>query len=215
MTDYSSPPIWLILVFSLGLVILSAKSHGRALRLERQFEGHYQVKFGDEGRRFNHPWVEALWHGDRVRVFFLWLTFVVGLGGYFLFAPTQALPPAAAAAPPANARPNTVGLVVIVCLLWCTSLSLLVNGVMSTLRLRAAIAADENLQQAMMPNGARKVDDVNGGKGEDAIHRSKLTRVACDLGENWRAEADMNSMRLWMAQAALWAVNIGLLFYRS
>lgn len=56
-------PAILALPAGLALLLVSAKAHGRQLRLERELEGHHEVVFG--GR--NHPWVEALWRRDRVR----------------------------------------------------------------------------------------------------------------------------------------------------
>lgn len=52
-----------IVPFVLGLVtmLVSAKAHGRELRLERELEGHMDVDFAGE----NHPWVAGLWQRDR------------------------------------------------------------------------------------------------------------------------------------------------------
>ena len=51
------------LLTSIAFFFVSAKAHGRQLRLEREFEGHYSVQF----RGGNHPWVTALWRAERWR----------------------------------------------------------------------------------------------------------------------------------------------------
>jgi hypothetical protein len=53
----------LLVVASVALVLVSAKAHGRQLRLEREWAGFEHVEFGAT----NPPWVEALWRRDRVR----------------------------------------------------------------------------------------------------------------------------------------------------
>lgn len=62
---------WLAAVATVGLVLASAKAHGRQIRLEREQQGFFHVDF----RRENPPGVEAIWRTDR-RVF--WPTFAVG-----------------------------------------------------------------------------------------------------------------------------------------
>ncbi len=52
-----------LILASIALFFASAKAHGRQLRLEREFEGHYSVQFGGK----NHPWVDALWRAERWR----------------------------------------------------------------------------------------------------------------------------------------------------
>ena len=52
-----------LILASIALFFASSKAHGRQLRLEREFEGHYSVQFGGN----NHPWVEALWRAERWR----------------------------------------------------------------------------------------------------------------------------------------------------
>ena len=52
-----------MILASIALFFASAKAHGRQLRLEREFEGHYSVQFGGK----NHPWVDALWRAERYR----------------------------------------------------------------------------------------------------------------------------------------------------
>ncbi|HEX2734309.1 MAG TPA: hypothetical protein VHM70_22020 [Polyangiaceae bacterium] len=58
-----------IVLVAIGIVafLVSAKLHGRELRLEREAAGYHQVVFGGQ----NPPWVEALWHAERVR-FWSW-----------------------------------------------------------------------------------------------------------------------------------------------
>jgi len=48
-------------VATLLLIILSAKAHGRQIRLERERHGVWSVNFRTE----NDAWVEALWRKDR------------------------------------------------------------------------------------------------------------------------------------------------------
>ncbi len=47
---------------TLALVVVSAKAHGRQIRLEREQHGVWKVNFGAQ----NDPWVEALWRRDRI-----------------------------------------------------------------------------------------------------------------------------------------------------
>src|SRR6266545_701441 len=52
---------WIELGLGVVLLLLSAKAHGRQIRLERELEGYMEVDFMKE----NPPWVEALWRKDR------------------------------------------------------------------------------------------------------------------------------------------------------
>ena len=106
--------------------LLSAKAHGRQIRLEREREGHPEVTFGAE----NHPWVEALWGRDR-RI--LWRSSGViapVLIGYLLFAKDLGLPfPAACSwlcSFPAS---------VVLAFFWALSLAFLIAGLASLRRL--------------------------------------------------------------------------------
>lgn len=55
--------IAMLIVASLVLFIIAAKTHGRELRLEREAAGISHVIFGGQ----NPPFVEALWQAERVR----------------------------------------------------------------------------------------------------------------------------------------------------
>lgn len=59
---------WIVLVLSVITFLIAAKSHGRQLRLERELAGYYHVTFGGT----NPPFVEELWHKERVEY---WSTF--------------------------------------------------------------------------------------------------------------------------------------------
>ncbi len=50
---------WILLALAF---LVSAKTHGRQHRLERELEGHWSVSFTTE----NHPWVESFWFRQRV-----------------------------------------------------------------------------------------------------------------------------------------------------
>ena len=55
--------ITMLIVASLVLFVVAAKTHGRELRLEREAAGITHVVFGGA----NPPFVEALWKAERVR----------------------------------------------------------------------------------------------------------------------------------------------------
>lgn len=69
-------PWWLAAFATVALILLSAKAHGRQIRLEREQQGYFRVDF----RTQNPAAVEAIWRTDR-RIFwpsfaalaFLWL----------------------------------------------------------------------------------------------------------------------------------------------
>jgi len=71
-----------LIVASLILFVIAAKSHGRELRLEREAAGVTHVVFGGQ----NPPLVESLWRAERVRFAIvaplLVLLFAVGLWLY-------------------------------------------------------------------------------------------------------------------------------------
>lgn len=64
---------WLSLAAALPVLLLAAKAHGRQVRLEREAQGFFEVRFGAE----NPPAVEAVWARDR-RTF--WPVFALALG---------------------------------------------------------------------------------------------------------------------------------------
>src|SRR2546422_4443113 len=63
---------WIELGLGVVLLFLSAKAHGRQIRLERGLEGYMEGDFMKE----NPPWVEALWRKDRRR---FWPTFALAI----------------------------------------------------------------------------------------------------------------------------------------
>ena len=54
----------IIVVASVAIFLITAKIHGRELRLEREAKGYMQVVFGGSG---NPPEVEQLWAAERTR----------------------------------------------------------------------------------------------------------------------------------------------------
>jgi hypothetical protein len=73
-------PLWLAAVATVVVVLLSAKAHGRQIRLEREQQGYFRVDF----RTQNPAAVEAIWRTDR-RIF--WPAFGAGamLAAYAAF----------------------------------------------------------------------------------------------------------------------------------
>lgn len=61
-------------VATLALIVVSAKAHGRQIRLERERHGVWTVDF----RADNDPWVEQLWRRDRFRFWGIYPVFLVG-----------------------------------------------------------------------------------------------------------------------------------------
>ena len=53
---------WIFCVLLVVAFLISAKTHGRQHRLERELEGHWSVSFSTR----NHPWVESFWFRQRV-----------------------------------------------------------------------------------------------------------------------------------------------------
>jgi len=68
---------WPALVGALPLILLAAKTHGRALRLEREKKGYHHVEFGGD----NPPEVEAMWKRDRYHFWILTIALVAVLAG--------------------------------------------------------------------------------------------------------------------------------------
>src|SRR3989442_4389298 len=68
---------WIELGLGVVLLFLSAKAHGRQIRLERELEGYMEVDFMKD----NPPWVEALWRKDRRRY---WATVPIAIVGFLL-----------------------------------------------------------------------------------------------------------------------------------
>lgn len=75
-----------LLVASVVAFILSAKAHGRQIRLERELEGHHHVVFGTGT---NPPYVEALWRADRVRFWSIVVGVAVTILGLYALSRAQ------------------------------------------------------------------------------------------------------------------------------
>jgi hypothetical protein len=103
----------ILVIFSAALFLLAAKAHGRELRLEREAAGFHHIVFGAPD---NPPFVEALWHQERVR--FWTATVVLALiAGFRLLA---------------KGAPG--GLSALVVLTWVPAVSFLGLGLYSLLR---------------------------------------------------------------------------------
>lgn len=103
----------ILIILSAVLFLLAAKAHGRELRLEREAAGFSQITFGAPD---NPPFVESLWHQERVRFWALsGLLALVALGGLL-------------------AKGAPAGMVALVVLTWVPALSFLGLGLYSLLR---------------------------------------------------------------------------------
>lgn len=112
-----------VIVASVALFLVAAKSHGRQIRLEREIEGHHSVVFGAT----NHPWVDALWRRDRYRFWAMTPLFAVGLVGLLrLRGGSLALK---------GVAPQVVSAT-----LWAPTLAFLVLGALSASRLQTALS---------------------------------------------------------------------------
>jgi hypothetical protein len=107
----------LVWIASVALFVLSAKAHGRELRLERELAGHWSVTFGAP----NHPWVEALWRAERLRFWGFTLTLVA------LLVAADALRALPWLREADGAR--RWGRLALAALLWAPSISFIVSGV--------------------------------------------------------------------------------------
>jgi hypothetical protein len=74
---------WLILALGAATFLVAAKAHGRQLRLERELAGYWHVTFGAE----NPPFVEALWHRERVVYWSLAAATALATIGFRVLAP--------------------------------------------------------------------------------------------------------------------------------
>jgi len=99
-------------VASVGLFLLSAKAHGRELRLEREAAGVAHVVFGGQ----NPPFVEALWRAERLRFWISTPLLAAALAGLLL------------------ARGAGGGRAALAALAWAPSVTFSVLGVMSFVR---------------------------------------------------------------------------------
>ncbi len=121
---------WIELGLGVALLLLSAKAHGRQIRLERELEGYMEADFMGE----NPPWVEALWRKDRRR---FWATFPVAavvLSATGLLT----LPPRSGSDPIGY---PVLGAILLAGILWALVATLASNGLQSAQRLRTALNA--------------------------------------------------------------------------
>ncbi|HUR67902.1 MAG TPA: hypothetical protein VM370_01545 [Candidatus Thermoplasmatota archaeon] len=82
-------PAWLGALVGIAALLVSAKAHGRQVRLEREAAGYHSVEFGGT----NPAFVEALWRRDRLRFWPLVgaLSFVLGAAAWWWRGPALAL----------------------------------------------------------------------------------------------------------------------------
>ncbi len=119
---------WIELGLGVVLLFLSAKSHGRQIRLEREREGYMEVDFMKE----NPPWVEALWRKDRRRY---WATVPVAIAVLLLLG-VPTLPLRFGTEPLGN---PILGTIIVAGFLWPLVVAFTSNGIQSALRLRTAL----------------------------------------------------------------------------
>jgi hypothetical protein len=119
---------WIELGFGVALIFLTAKAHGRQIRLEREREGYMEVDFMKE----NPPWVEALWRKDRRRY---WVTFVLAIV-ILTEAGLLTLPTRFGTEPLGN---PILGTILLTGLLWPLVVAFTSNGLQSAFRLRTAL----------------------------------------------------------------------------
>jgi len=119
---------WIELGLGVVLLFLSAKAHGRQIRLERELEGYMEVDFMKE----NPPWVEALWRKDRRRY---WATVPIAIVILLLLG-FLTLPPRFGTEPLGN---PIIGTLLLAGFLWPLVVAFTSNGIQSALRLRAAL----------------------------------------------------------------------------
>ncbi|TLZ57039.1 MAG: hypothetical protein E6K17_03380 [Methanobacteriota archaeon] len=129
---------WIELGLGVVLLFLSAKAHGRQIRLERELEGYMEVDFMKD----NPPWVEALWRKDRRRY---WATVPIATVVLLLLG-FLTLPPRFGTEPLGN--PN-LGTVLLAGFLWPLVVAFTSNGIQSALRLQMALKRET-------PNGQRR-----------------------------------------------------------
>lgn len=109
--------LWAAIVASVALLLVSAKTHGRQLRLERELQGYHTVVFGGE----NPAWVEARWRQDRI--------------GFWTIVPVAAL------ALGWLAWPHGWALRLTAALLWAPIVGFVAMGLASQVRLARALDA--------------------------------------------------------------------------
>ncbi|MHB8606596.1 MAG: hypothetical protein ACYDCK_15240 [Thermoplasmatota archaeon] len=109
----ASPVFLFLILASVGLLLTAAKTHGRALRLEREREGVMDVEFGAET---NGAFVDAMWARDRVRYWTMTPLAALVMGGSLFLR-------------------HGLALAIVGALLWAPTLAFLVLGIVSALRL--------------------------------------------------------------------------------
>ena len=123
---------WIELGLGVVLLLLSAKAHGRQIRLERELEGHLEVDF----MRENDPWVEALWRKDRRQYWILFAVAAGALGIYAMIAGFLGIPPRFGADPFGS---PILGAVLLAAFVWAPSVAFLANGFTSVRRFHVAL----------------------------------------------------------------------------
>jgi len=148
-----------------------AKQHGRALRLQREFEGHCSVTFKYSERRQNPPFVQELWHNDRVRFYMIVAMLTILFSCYFSFAPSKYLPNMATTPTGEGKRkPSTTGIIVISCILWSPTIGLLINSIYSEYQLRVQITNDKSTTQ--QKNMQKNLETKMENSPASTIHQS-------------------------------------------
>jgi hypothetical protein len=79
--------LW-VLALGVATFLASAKTHGRQLRLERELAGYWHVTFSAR----NPPWVEALWHRERLILWSLVAVLALLAIGFRVLAPRLGWP---------------------------------------------------------------------------------------------------------------------------
>jgi len=137
---------WIELGLGVVLLFLSAKAHGRQIRLERELEGYMEVDFMKE----NPPWVEALWRTDRRRY---WATVPIAIAVLVLLG-LLTLPPRFGTEPLGN---PIIGTIFLAGFLWPLVVAFTSNGIQSAIRLRTALiqGGEQRRQEAhAQPEGS-------------------------------------------------------------
>ncbi len=141
---------WIELGFGVVVMLLSAKAHGRQIRLERELEGYTEVDF----RKESPPWIEALWRKDRRQY---WATFAAAaavLAASVLLTGSPGLSAEFGTDPMGN---PAAGAFAVAITLWAPSAAFIGNGMTSVGRL---------LRRLREPRlGGRRRDEVRTARG--------------------------------------------------
>jgi hypothetical protein len=114
---------WIVILGSLVVFLIAAKSHGRQIRVERELAGHFSVSFGTK----NHPFVEALWQRERVVYWSLAALFALLSVAYLVLAPGLGWP-----------LPSLGGWALPVAALWAMTSAFVLSGLLTFGRLVVA-----------------------------------------------------------------------------